>query len=165
MRSAVTFGVLCLAVACPPADANWESYILPASFDTADSFAKAIALAKEKNKAVIVYYTQTNCPPCNLLQSRLRKEEVAGPFRAGYVFTAIWGTRISYTERENYRSRYGVRGAPTWLVFNRSGEYVCTSGGGFDTDEGAQTLHEAIQLRLSATALPVGGGPRQCRAN
>ena len=157
-----TVVLICLSMTCASARADWESSILPRDFDTANSLDKAVALAKQKNKAVIVYYTRTNCPPCNVLQSRLRKEEVAAPFRDSYVFTAVWGTSMGQSERETYRSRFGVQGAPTWLIFSQNGEYVCTSAGGFFTDEGGKKLHEAIQSRLSIAASTKETASRRC---
>lgn len=143
--------------------ADWESHLLPRSFDHADSLPKASALAREKNKAVILYYTRTNCPPCNWLQGQLRQDSVGQPYRDNYVFTAVWGNGMSSKEREQYRSRYDVQGAPTWLFFNAAGEYVCTSRGGFASPEDAKNLHEAAQQLLAAATGSVPDRPRNCR--
>lgn len=155
---------ICLTMMCAPVLASWESHILPSDFDSADSLEKAIALAKQKDKAVIVYYTRTNCPPCDALRSRLRSdEEIAASFKTNYVFTVVWGSSMGRDERENYRNRFGVQGAPTWIVFNANGEYVCTSSGGIYTNENGKKIHEAIQSRITAGAQKSETGPQRCR--
>ena len=151
-----------MAGSCASADS--ERSILPRNFDTASTLHKAVAVAKEKNKAVILYYTRTNCPPCTVLQSRLRKEEVAAPLRAAYVFTVVWGSYMSYNERESYRRRYDVQGASTWIVFSSNGEYVCTASGGFNSDKGGRRLHEAVQARLATLAGSSEADPTHCLA-
>jgi len=144
----VSVFLLLLSVAVS-AHADWESSILPKDFVFESSLTKAVSTAQGAGKAVIVYYTRTQCPPCDVLQWRLRKEEVGNPYRSAYVFTAVWGTAIGYTERENYRSKYGVPAAPTWIVFNSRGKYVCTAPGGFGSDEAGLRLHEAVQSLLA----------------
>jgi thioredoxin-related protein len=142
--------------------ADWESTLFPREFQTESSLAKAMVIAKESNKHVIVYATRTNCPPCDVLRSRLRREEVAKPYRDSYVFTAVWNSSMGSTERENYRQKYDVQGAPTWIVFANTGQYVCTARGAFFSDEEGAKLHQAIQTRLtSSEALPTNG-PQSC---
>ena len=145
------------------AQAEWESHLLPRSFDHADSMPKALALAREKNKTVILYYTRTSCPPCNWLQAQLRQDSVGQPYRENYVFTAVWGNGMNSDERQQYRSRYDVQGAPTWLFFNADGGYVCTSRGGFASPEDAKVLHDAVQQLLAAATGPAPDRPRNCR--
>lgn len=142
--------------------ADWESSILPRDFATESSLANAVAAARKTGRQVVVYYTRTNCPPCTVLQSRLRKDGVAKPYRESYVFTAVWGSSMGYAERETYRTQFGVRGAPTWLVFTNEGQYVCTSGGGFESDEGALVLHQAIQRLLVSPNEATSTAPRRC---
>lgn len=148
-----------------PAFSDWESHLVPSDFDTASKLELAIPLAKEKNKAVILYYTLTNCPPCAHLQALLRGERnLAKPYREGYVFTGVWRNSISTNEREDYRRRYDAIWAPTWVVFNSQGEYVCTSVGGFGSVEAGMQLHRAIQTRLSNATSPRPSGPTACVA-
>lgn len=147
---------------CGAAVADWESFILPGDFQTESSLAQAIVTAKRTDKHVIVYYTRTNCPPCNVLRSRLRSEVVARPYRDSYVFTVAWGSSMGSVERDQYRQRYRVLGAPTWLVFANDGRYVCTAAGGFQTDEGGQALHQAIQAQLPGAAQWSDAEPRNC---
>lgn len=139
--SALSLAFLRFPVGTLPVEAERESKVLPQSFDTAGSLDEAFVLAKEKNKAVIVYYTRTRCPPCTILQSRLRREEVAAPFRDEYVFTALWSRLMDREKRAYYRDRYDVVGAPTWLVFDSGGGYVCTSIAGFKSDKAGKRLH------------------------
>lgn len=158
----LTLALICLGLSPLALKADREAAILPPGFETASSPDGALVMAREKNKALIVYYTRTRCPPCNILQSRLRREEVAAPFREGYVFTAIWGSSMGRTERRHYRDIYNVPGAPTWPVFNYSGDYVCTSIGGFTSDQGGKRLHESIQSHLRAGSYAGQAGARDC---
>ena len=57
MRLLIVTGLSLLAASWT-ARADWESYILPGGFVHASSLDKALALAKEKNKALILYYTR-----------------------------------------------------------------------------------------------------------
>jgi len=141
--------------------AEWESTILPQSFRYESSFAAASARASEENKTLIVYYTRTRCPPCDWLRAMLKKESVGAPFRDNYVFTVVWGSSMGYKEREQYRSQFGVQGAPTWIVYNPKGQYLCTARGGFDSDEGGAKLHAAVQA-LRATEGGSGFAVRDC---
>jgi Thioredoxin-like len=156
MKTGSCFVAAALLGAPLVAHADWESSILPKDFMTASSFDRAIDEAKKAKRPVILYYTRTECPPCTVLQGRLRKDEIAKPYRDGYVFTAVWGNAIDRSERERYRSRYGARGAPTWIAFSEKAEYVCTAPGGFQSDGDGATLHTAIQAKLNAPRPPEG---------
>ncbi|MDX1527927.1 MAG: thioredoxin family protein [Gammaproteobacteria bacterium] len=164
MKSAYSLilALICFALGVLPAEADREEKILPRDFDTAATLDQALTLAKAKNKAVILYYTRDRCPPCNMLQSRLRRESVAAPYRDGYVFTAVWGNRMDRDERAYYRDRYDAFLAPSWVVFTSGGEYVCTSLGGFTSDKGGKRLHEAIQLRLGMSLHAEDPDARDC---
>jgi thioredoxin-related protein len=156
------FLLVLLIVPFSSAFADWESTLFPREFRTESSLAKATAIARESNKHVIVYATRTNCPPCDVLRSRLRRDEIAKPYRDSYVFTAVWNSSMSSAERENYRQKYDVQGAPTWIVFTNTGQYVCTARGAFSSDEEGAKLHQDIQARLtSSEALPTNG-PQRC---
>jgi hypothetical protein len=156
LQAALLFG---LAITSPVQGA-WESALLPKDFQTASSLHKALTLASSGKRPVILYYTRTNCPPCSVVQGLLRGETAGGLFRDAYVFTALWGTSMGHAERETLRSRYDVQGAPTWVVFRHTGEYLCTARGAFSTADEAAALHRAIQTRLaSGTAFPSGATP------
>ncbi|MEF8747837.1 MAG: thioredoxin fold domain-containing protein [Candidatus Accumulibacter propinquus] len=144
------------------AHADWEGYLLPDGFAHENSLAKAVETAKGSGKAVIVYYTRTNCPPCSSLQNRLRKEEIGIPYRDGYVFTAVWGTSMRSDERDRYRTQFWVQGAPTWIIFNRHGKYVCTAAGGFTSDEAGTQLHKTVQSLLATSTEGESATPRSC---
>ncbi len=145
------------------ANSSWESSILPRGFTHEPSIDKAYSRAAKEQKAVIVYYTRTSCPPCDVLQGRLRNESVAKPFRDGYVFTAVWGNTLGLQEREHYRSRFGVQGAPTWIVFNSQGAYVCTAPGGFSSDSEGLALDQSIRASLISST-PSSSTPVICNA-
>jgi len=159
-----TLGLLGFYIPCSTVLADWETHLLPKNFQMTNSFSKAVALSKDTKKAVILYYTRTNCPPCDRLQSHLRNSEIADQFRDSYVFTAVWGSSMGRIEREDYRQRYGIQGAPTWVAFNAAGEYLCTSAGGFISVEEGKKLHEDIQRRLSTPMLSNSNQIEKCSA-
>lgn len=162
MRARRFAPIVIAALACGPAYAEGEARILPRDFAKEGSLESATIRAAKEGKAVVLYYTRTQCPPCEILQWRLRKEDVAANYRESYVFTAVWGTSMNYTERQHYRSTYNVGGAPTWIFFTSDGQYLCTSSGGFSTDEHGARLHAAVQARLKQPSQKVSTGPRAC---
>lgn len=143
--------------------AAWESTILPRTFSHENSLEKALVRATSEGKNVIVYYTRTKCPPCDVLRGRLNREEVGKQFQQNYVFTAVWGSSMGHEERESYRSRFGVRGAPTWIVYSAKGKYVCTARGGFESDEGGAALHLAAQAALKESSTNEANEVRMCQ--
>lgn len=142
--------------------ADWESILFPKDFQTENNRAKATATAQQSGKHVIVYATRTNCPPCDALRYVLRTDSVAKQFRDAYVFTAVWNSSMGNAEREDYRNRYGVQGAPTWIIFTNTGKYVCTAPGVFLNAEEANARHKAIQARLANVSETSPTGPERC---
>jgi hypothetical protein len=151
------------ALACGSASAAWESSILPSDFAMESSLERATSRAAKEGKAVVVYYTRTRCPPCDILQSRLKVEEIAGRYRENYVFTAVWGTSMNAGERQHYRAAYDVQGAPTWIFFSGEGKYLCTSSGGFRSTDQSIRLHAAVQALLQQPRPDSDPAPRACR--
>jgi thiol:disulfide interchange protein len=149
--------LVCGGAAGYSAQGAWEAHLLPKGFQTANSLDKALTLARSENRHVVLYYTRTNCPPCTVVQGLLRNQAVAQPFREAYVFTAVWGTSINHAERESLRSRYDVQGAPTWVVFRGTGEYLCTARGAFATAAEAAALHRGIQALLASSDASTSG--------
>ena len=162
MKRAAHYWLVALsgALAASYAHADWEASLVPRDFDHASNLADATKLADEKGKAVVLYYTRTNCPPCMVLQGNLRNLMVGAPLKAVYVFTAVWGTSINRSEREIYRSKFDVQSAPTWVFFSGKGEYVCTSRGGLESNEHAVRLNEAVKALLASDARSTS--PRSC---
>ena len=142
--------------------ADWESSILPKDFTTASSMSRAIENGKQSGRPIIVYYTRTNCPPCDVLQARLRKEDVAKPYRESYIFTAVWGSSMGQMDQQRYRDQYGTRGAPSWIVFTSDGRYVCTAVGGFKADDAGAALHTAIQAKVAAVPKEASASIASC---
>ena len=152
----------CVGIFCFPAYGDWESSVLPKGYSTESSFERATQAAKGSEKSVIVYYTRTNCPPCQVLQSNLRREEIRAAYEPRYVFTVVWGNGMDSREREEYRTKYKVFGAPTWIIYNRQGEYLCTSSGGFANPEAGLRLHQVLQDVLISKIELGTEAPRNC---
>lgn len=155
--------VLLLILLAPlRAYADWEAHLLPAEFQHKSSMQEAMVLAEQANKDIIVYYTRTNCPPCNRLQAQLRQQPIRDLFGGRFVFTAVWSSSMNGSERDHYRQNFGVRGAPTLIVHRKTGEYVCTSVGSFNNENEALEVHKAISEKLKAKAVPPASAPVPC---
>ena len=112
--------------------ASFESSLFTRQYETYSSMEDAKKAAGSGNKGIFVYFTRTKCPPCDDLRiSVLSKSEIAPLISSGFVFTAVWGSSMGQAERQSYREKYGEFGAPTFILFNSRGEYICTSRGGF----------------------------------
>ena len=144
------------------ARADWESSLFPSDYTIESSLPKAIQTAIQTNKHVIVYYTRTSCPPCNLLQGFLRNDEVRSMYSKSYVFTAVWGNSMSHSQRENYRIDFDIQGAPTFLVYHSSGQYICTSRGGFGSVAAGKRLFSALEILLREPIGQPTPGPKAC---
>ena len=147
---------------CFAAYADWEGSVLPDGYTTESSLEKALQTARSREKSVIVYYTRANCPPCQILQSNLRREEIRRAYETHYVFTVVWGNGMNYSKREAYRSQYKVKGAPTWIIYNRNGDYLCTSHGGFRNPDAGLKLHKQLQDAISLEVPLNNQGPQNC---
>lgn len=131
----------------------WESLVMPKGYEVGASLDDALLKAKEQQKWVIVYYTRSNCPPCNYIQGHLKNEAIKRGFADDFVFTVVWGNGMDTSKREDYRTRYGVIGAPTWIIFDSKGEYICTANGGFNSYEAGLELSERLRkVKASASA-------------
>ena len=144
--------------------AEWEWVVLPRSYTTAGSFEQAVEIAKARDISVIVYYTRRDCPPCRVLQSHLRSQAMRQVFAPNYVFTVVWGNGMNSRKREWYRTQYRVIGAPTWIVYNSQGDYLCTAHGGFAKPKAGLLLHQRLQPALALDKSPSQLEPRTCSA-
>jgi len=161
----VLSGVLlgaCMGAFSAAALADWESSLLPRDYSAAADLETALRKAAASGKSVILYYTRTNCAPCRVLQSHLRREEIKAAYAPHYVFTAAWGNGMATRMRKEYRTRYNVLGAPTWIFYDRRGRYLCTSIRGFADHEAGLKLHRRVQANLDADPAPHPDGPRAC---
>lgn len=150
-----------------PAWGSWESLVLPPGFSWESNVPDAAARARREDKPLIVYYTRTNCPPCDVLRARLRSNEtLRETFKQHYIFTVVWGNSMNRTERDEYRQRYDVRGAPSWVLFHPQGGYVCTLHGGVWPQEDGAEVHELLQTRLKSFDTEAAAAPtaRPCRS-
>lgn len=162
MRNIRTY-VLLLALPFSAAIAEWESTLFPQDFETENTLSNAISTAKKNGKHVILYATRSNCPPCKSLQALLRKDGIAKSYRESYTFTALWHSSMSQSELADHKQRYGVGGAPAWIVFTNTGQYICTARGGvFDNEIDGIKLHQSIQLLIASAKESTSYAPRYC---
>ena len=143
--------------------ASFESTLFTRHYETYSSMDEAKKAAGASNKGIFVYYTRTRCPPCDFLRgSILWKNEVASVISRGFVFTAVWGSSMGHSVRQFYRETYGVSGAPTFILFNSKGEYVCTSSGGFKDTEHAMKLTQSLRALISEGRDKPASSPADC---
>lgn len=155
---------VCLYIYSNTIHAEWEWAVLPRSYTTANSFEQAVETAKARDLGVIVYYTRRDCPPCRVLQSHLRRQAIRQMFAPNYVFTLVWGNGMDSRKRERYRTQYRVLGAPTWIVYNSQGDYLCTAHGGFTKPSAGLLLHQRLQAALALDKPLIQTEPRTCSA-
>ena len=67
-------------------------------------------------------------------------------------------------ERQFYRETYGDFGAPTFILFNAKGEYVCTSRGGFRDVEHAIKLTQSLRTLISEGRDKISSSPADCNS-
>lgn len=147
---------------CFTAYADWEWFVLPSGYTTESSLERAFQTARSHEKSVIVYYTRTRCPPCRALQSNLRREAIRKAYAPHYVFTVVWGNGMDSSKRKTFQDRYNVLGAPTWIIYNRYGDYLCTSHGGFRNPEAGLMLHRRLQNVIATSVPQTHQEPRNC---
>ena len=143
--------------------ASFESTLFTNHYETYSSMDEAKKAAGPSSKGIFVYYTRSRCPPCDYLRGAiLGKSEVASVISRGFVFTAVWGSSMGHAERQFYRETYGDFGAPTFLLFNSKGEYVCTSRGGFRDAEHAIKLTQSLRTLISEGRDKPASSPTDC---
>lgn len=75
-----------------------ESLVIPKGYQVAASLDDALAKAKDQQKWVIVYYTRSNCPPCNYVQGHLKNDAIKSGFANNFVFTVVWDDGMDTTK-------------------------------------------------------------------
>ena len=163
MRIFKTLLILFMVLQANQALASFESTLFTRHYETYSSMDEAKKAAGPSNKGIFVYYTRAKCPPCDYLRGAiLWKNEVASVISRGFVFTAVWGSSMGHAERQFYRETYGDFGAPTFLLFNSKGEYVCTSRGGFRDAEHAIKLTQSLRTLISEGRDKPASSPTDC---
>lgn len=155
--------ILFIAFQANNARASFESTLFTNHYETYSSMDEAKKAAGPGNKGIFVYYTRVRCPPCDVLRGMvIRRNEVASVISRGFVFTAVWGSSMGSPERQFYRQTYGDFGAPTFILFNSKGEYVCTSRGGFKDAEHAIKLTDSLRSLISEGRAKPASAPTDC---
>ena len=155
--------ILLIAFHANNARASFESTLFTNHYETYSSMDEAKKAASPGNKGIFVYYTRVRCPPCDVLRGLvIRRNEVASVISRGFVFTAVWGSSMGTPERQFYRETYGDFGAPTFILFNSKGEYVCTSRGGFRDVEHAIKLTQSLLTLISEGRDKPASSPTDC---
>ena len=115
------------------------------------SFANALKMAKEENKLLFVDCFTTWCGPCRMLSKVVFKDSlVADYFNRHFVNLKM---DMEKGEGIDIRKKYDVRGYPTLLFLNSSGEVVHRLLG---ADE-ASALLEKVKLGVESAEFQVLG--------
>lgn len=135
---------LALSVALSSVAAPVAAGSLPPGFDDNPTVVEAVAKAKTSGKPVIVYVSEPNCTACGALDGWLVRGDIRQAFAPGYHFSVLFTTDLVPQERERWKATYSPRLAPSWVVLNADGSYLCTSAGGFANATAALELHKVL---------------------
>lgn len=138
------------APAAPPASAASTARAAPAdagiAWVRAASDAEvdaAFARARSEAKPVFVYWGAKWCPPCNQLQATLFNRQDFIERSRAFVPVYVDGDKPG---AQKLGTRFAVRGYPTTVVFDRSGQELTRLPGEVD----AQQYNEVLTLAMSA---------------
>jgi len=136
--------------AAPPASAASTAQAAPAdagiAWVRAASDAEvdaAFARARSEGKPVFVYWGAKWCPPCNQLQATLFNRQDFIERSRAFVPVYVDGDKPG---AQKLGTRFAVRGYPTMVVFDRSGQELTRLPGEVD----AQQYNEVLTLSMSA---------------
>jgi predicted DCC family thiol-disulfide oxidoreductase YuxK len=121
---------------------------LPAGYDDNPSVIEAVAKAKTSGKPVVVYFAEQNCPVCDAHDGWLVRADVRQAYKDAYHFAVVYGDDMVAEERARWKATYVPRGAPSWVVLDAEGGYVCTASGGFANATAALELHRVLSKAL-----------------
>lgn len=142
---------------------------LPPGYDDNPSVIDAVAKAKTTGKPVVVYFAEQNCPVCDAHDGWLVRADVRQAYKDAYHFAVVYGDDMTTEERARWKATYVPRGAPSWVVLDSEGGYVCTSSGGFANANSALDLHKVLVKAFSkanaaaGTVSRVSDGPVKSR--
>lgn len=142
---------------------------LPPGYDDNPSVIDAVAKARTTGKPVVVYYAEQNCPVCDAHDGWLVRADVRQAYKDAYHFAVVYGDDMVAQERERWKATYVPRGAPSWVVLDSDGGYVCTASGGFGNATAALELHRVLSRAFAsknasaARASRVSGGETTSR--
>jgi predicted DCC family thiol-disulfide oxidoreductase YuxK len=140
---------LAAALVCVAAASAFAA-TLPAGYDDNPSVIEAVAKAKTSGKPVVVYFAEQNCPVCDAHDGWLVRADVRQAYKDAYHFAIVYGDDMVPEERARWKATYVPRGAPSWVVLDSEGGYVCTSSGGFASATAALDLHKVLSKALGA---------------
>lgn len=123
---------------------------LPPGFDDNPSVIDAVAKARTSGKPVVVYYAEQACPVCDAHDGWLVRADVRQAYKDAYHFAVVYGDDMVPEERARWKATWVPRGAPSWVVLDAGGGYVCTASGGFGNATAALELHRVLSRALSA---------------
>ncbi len=123
---------------------------LPPGYDDNPSVIDAVAKARTSGKPVVVYYAEQTCPVCDAHDGWLVRADVRQAYKDAYHFAVVYGDDMVPDERARWKATYVPRGAPSWVVLDASGGYVCTASGGFGNATAALELHKVLSRAFSS---------------
>jgi predicted DCC family thiol-disulfide oxidoreductase YuxK len=130
---------------------------LPAGYDDNPSVIDAVAKAKTTGKPVVVYFAEQNCPVCDAHDGWLVRADVRQAYKDAYHFAVVYGDDMVAEERARWKATYVPRGAPSWVVLDAEGRYVCTASGGFANATAALELHRVLSKVLGPRSASAAG--------
>ncbi|MCX5799105.1 MAG: thioredoxin fold domain-containing protein [Proteobacteria bacterium] len=85
-----------------------------------DDYVTAMKRANRENKPSVLYFFSNHCPYCNAMDKQvLADKEISGSLKNDVVYL-----RVDVEKRETLANFYGIRGYPTTLLLEPSGERI-----------------------------------------
>ena len=106
-----------------------------------DSFEEAKQKAKAENKPLIVIFSATWCPPCQIMKRAVYPSPEVEPFHDQFVWAYL---DADQSENQTLMMKYGVQGIPHIALHNSDGLITAQLRGAMGPDQFALELSKAI---------------------
>jgi thioredoxin-related protein len=94
-------------------------------------YSKALQVAKEKDKPVLLYFYRDGCPYCKILSEQyFTDRDIGRMMKEGFVLTKLDGTM-----NKDIALEFGVSGVPTVWLLSKTGERILKIPGLADMTE------------------------------
>lgn len=114
-----------------------------------DDYVDAMKRANRENKPSVLYFYSNYCPYCNAMDKQvLADKEISGLLKNEVVYL-----RVDVEKREALAGLYGIRGYPTTLLLEPSGERIARMPGYIPKKEFKKILTYAIGRHYKVVGL------------
>ncbi|PIP36777.1 MAG: thioredoxin [Desulfobacterales bacterium CG23_combo_of_CG06-09_8_20_14_all_52_9] len=100
------------------------------------TYSEGMALSKEENKKVFVYFWAEWCAYC----TKMAKETFMNPDVVEYLNNSFVSIKVDYDREQNVVSQFGIRGLPTSFFINETGDQIGSRPGYISANDLTSTL-------------------------